>query len=74
MGGGNNAYIHLHRRIAPHAIKLAIGQYAQQTCLYVQRHIADLVEEQRAAVCLLESPLAHGIGAGKGPFLVAKQF
>jgi hypothetical protein len=38
-----------------------------------RRHVADLVEEQRAAVALLELADPTPLGAGEGPPLVAEQ-
>ena len=73
MRSGNDAYIDLHRRITTDTVELSIGQNAQQTGLYVQRHIADFIEEQRTAIGLFETTLTYGIGAGKRPFLMAKQ-
>ena len=74
MGGGDDPHIDLHRRVAAHAIKLAIRQNAQQTSLDIQRHIANFIQEQRAAVSLFKATLTDGIGAGKGPFFMPKQF
>ena len=37
------------------------------------RHVADLVQEQRAAVGVLEPPDAISIGAGEGPLHVAEE-
>ena len=48
-------------------------QHAQQRRLQRQRHRGDLVEEQRAAVGLLEAALAAPVGAGEGAALVAEQ-
>ena len=73
MRRGDNAHVHLHRRVAAHAIKLPVGQHAQQAGLNIQRHIADLVQEKRPAISLFEAPLANGIRAGKRPLLVAEQ-
>ena len=42
------------------------------TCI-VGRHVADLVEEERAAVGLLEAALAGARGAGERALLVAEQ-
>ena len=42
--------------------------------LQVERHVADLIEEQRAAIGILDlADRARG-GAGKGAFFVAEQF
>lgn len=73
MRRGDNAYVHLHRRIPAHAVKLSICQHAQQSGLYIQRHIADFIQEKRAAVSLFKASLTNGIGSGKRPFFVAEQ-
>ena len=49
-------------------------QHAQQLDLHGQAHVADFVEEQRAALGQLEAPLAGGNGAGECALLVAEQF
>ena len=54
MGGGDDADIGLDRRAAADRRVLAFLQHAQQAGLRLGRHVADLVEEQRAAVGLLE--------------------
>ncbi len=46
-------------------------EHAQQLGLQVQRHLADLVEEQGAAVRRLEVPGAPALGSGEGAALVA---
>jgi hypothetical protein len=53
---------------------MAVGQHAQQSRLQVEWHVADLVEEQRAVLCLLEAAAPRGLGAGKGAALMAEQF
>ena len=45
MGRSDNPHIHFHRRIAANAIKLTVCQHAQQTRLYIERHIANFIEE-----------------------------
>ena len=72
--GGDDAHVDLDRRLATDAIELALGQHAQQSRLQRQAHVADLVEEQRAAVGLLEAPAAQRVGAGERALLVAEQF
>src|SRR3546814_2235386 len=47
---------------------------AQQPGLRLHRHVADLVQEQRAALRLLELAGGAGMGAGEGPFFVTEQF
>ncbi|MNW22737.1 hypothetical protein D3C71_2244060 [compost metagenome] len=55
MRGGDDADIGLDRAPPPDHRVLALLQHAQQARLGVHRHIADFVEEQRAALGLLEA-------------------
>ena len=55
MGGGDDAHIGADRRAAADGGVLALLQHAQQPRLRLERHVADLVEEQRAALRLLEA-------------------
>ena len=48
-------------------------QHAQQLGLHHQRHVADFVQEQRAAVRLLELAQVPRGGAGEGALFVAEQ-
>ena len=52
----NDADIGPDQFATPHTVKLALGKDAQQARLQQQWHVADLVEEQRAAVSLFETP------------------
>ena len=70
----NDAHIDLDRGCAAHPVELAVLQYAQQSCLKVCRHVADFVEKQRAAVGLLEAPLALRLGARERAALMPKKF
>ena len=54
MRGDDHANIHAHRRAAADALDLALFENAQQLGLHDRRHVADLVEKQRAAMGLLE--------------------
>ena len=56
------------------AVILAVLQHAQQTHLQIRRHIADFVQEQRAAFGLLKATLSCGLRAGERAALVAEQF
>ena len=56
-----------------HAIEVAVGQHTQQPRLQVERHVADFVEEQRAALGLLEATAAHGLCARERIALVRAQ-
>ena len=73
VGGGDHAHVRRERRVAADAVELAVGEHAQQARLQVGRHVADLVEEERAAVGLLEAPAAHRLRAGEGAALVAEE-
>ena len=70
VGRADHAHFHATRGAAAQALELAGLQHAQQLGLALQREIADLVEEQRAAVGRLETSLAHfgraRVGAGFG--------
>ena len=57
--GGDDAHVGLDRLVAADAVEAAVGQHAQQPRLQLRRHVADLVEEQRAAFGLLEAAAAH---------------
>ena len=63
----------LMRLGAADPLELALLQHAQQLGLERRRDLADLVEEQRAAVGQLEAALAGVDGAGEGALLVAEQ-
>ena len=73
VGGGEHAHVDLERLVAADALELALLQRAQQLGLRLERHVADLVEEQRAAVGGLELAFAARDGAGEGAALVAEQ-
>ena len=73
VGRGDDAHIGLDRRAAADRGVLALLQHAQKPRLRLHRHVADLVEEQRAAFGLLEAAGAARVGAGEGALLVAEQ-
>ena len=50
VGRGDEAEVDAARHVFAQAIHLALFEHAQQVGLHVQRHFADLVEEQRAAL------------------------
>ena len=54
VGGGEDADVDLDRRAAAEPVDLALLQHAQQLGLQPHVHLADLVEQQRAAVGRLE--------------------
>ena len=74
VGGGNQADIDLDRFVAPDAFESAGLEHAQQLHLHSGVDFTDLVEEERAAVCGLESTDPSGIGIGEGVLLMTEQF
>ena len=73
VGRGQQAHIQRNRPARAHAHHLALLQHAQQLYLERRRQVADLVEEQRAAIGRLEPAGARLLGAGEGAGLVAEQ-
>ena len=75
MCGADQADVDLDRGLTAERDHLALLQHAQQPRLQVERHVADLVEEQRAAVRLQDlAARALAAGAGEGARLVPEQF
>ena len=64
----------LDRLVAADALEALVLQDAQHLGLQGRRHVADLVEKERAAVALLELADAAAVGPGEGALLVAEQF
>ena len=73
MRGRDDAHVAAHAAVAADALVGALLQHAQDLDLHRQRHVADLVEEQRAAVGHFETALARGDRAGEGSLLVTEQ-
>lgn len=73
VGRRNDANIHLDRAFGTDRIDFAFLQRAQQLDLHVERQFADLVQEERAAIGLLE--LAHMLAdrTREGALLVTEQ-
>jgi hypothetical protein len=71
--GGDDARVHGERSVPAHARERLLLDRLQQLDLERERHLADLVQEQRAAVRVLEPAglLAHG--AGECALLVAEE-
>ena len=74
VGGGDDAHVDADQFAAADAEELALGQHAQQARLQRQRHVADLVQEQAAAIGLFEAPDVPALRAGEGAGFVAEQF
>jgi hypothetical protein len=73
VGGGDDAHVHLDGLRAAHPLELLLLQHAQELGLQVEPHLADLVEQQRAAVRALEGALHALHRAGEAPLLVPEQ-
>ena len=71
--GRDQPHVGLDRLVAADPLERLFLQHAQDLALRRQRHVADLVEEQRAAVALLELADPPPLGAGEGALLVAEQ-
>ena len=71
---GNDAHVRLLGLVATDALEGALLQHAQQLDLHGQRHVADFIEEQGAALGQLEAADAAGDRTSEGALLVAEQF
>ena len=72
--GGDHADIHFAGFRCADRCKLLILQHPQDLCLQCQRHIADLIQEDRSPVRQFEFSLAICICTGKRTFAVAEEF
>ena len=63
VGCGDHAHVHPDQFAPADAEEFAFGQHPQQPGLQRQRHVADLVEEQGAAIGLLEAADMATLGA-----------
>ena len=73
MCRGHDAHVDLERSLAAEALDPLVLEDAQELGLERRRHVADLVQEQGAAVGDLELAAAGRSRAGEGPALVAEQ-
>ncbi|MNZ11188.1 hypothetical protein D3C78_280510 [compost metagenome] len=73
VGGGDDAHVDVLGLVAADPLEGALLQHAQQLDLHLQRHVADLVEEQGAAVGQFEAPCPAGDGTGEGALLMAEE-
>ena len=73
MGGRDQPDVGPDRLVAADPLERLLLQQPQDLGLGRRRHVADLVEEQRAAVALLELADPPAVGAGEGALLVAEQ-
>ena len=73
IGRGDDADVDRDRRAGADAHDLALLEDAEQLHLERRRQVADLVEEQRAAIGGLEPARLRPERAGEGALLVAEQ-
>src|SRR5262245_44210805 len=72
-GGRDETHIDRNAPVAPDAAYLRALDCAKQLGLQLDFELADLVDEQRAAVGLLEDPFARRRRTGEGASLVAEE-
>jgi hypothetical protein len=69
----DHANARLLRRMTANPVVLAVGEHAQQSHLQIRRHVADLVEEERTALGLLEPAPARALRSGERAALVPEE-
>ena len=69
----DDAHVAANGPIAADPLETALLQHAQQLDLHLQRHVADLIEEQRAALGEFEASEAGRQRAGEGALFVTEQ-
>jgi len=70
---GNNAHVDLNGPDATYPLKLLLLENPQQLGLQLQGHLADLIQEQRAAVGRLEAPMRCATAPVKRSLLVPEE-
>src|SRR5207248_846353 len=73
VGRRQDTHVDVHHVLAPYARDLAALERAEHLGLGHGVHVADLVEEQRAVVGLLEEPALLLLRAGERAALVTEQ-
>src|SRR5215472_12920497 len=73
MGRGDDSDIGADWHAAANRCELTFLKHTQEPGLSVDRHVANLVEKQCAALRLLEAPHAACGSPGESTFLVAEQ-
>ena len=74
VGCGDNANVGADRRAPADGGVFALLQDPQKAGLGIHRHVADLIEKQRAALGLFETAGSPRLGAGEGAALMAEKF
>src|SRR4051794_12697891 len=73
VGRTEDADVHAERVVLADAAEFARFEEPEQLHLHALVELADLVEEERAAVGHLEQPLAVGVGPGERTATVAEE-
>ena len=73
MSGGNHPYVHFARLVLASAANFAVFERPQQLGLHLERHLADLVQKDGAAIGCLEGTDASPIGARESTLGVSEQ-
>src|ERR1043165_9944784 len=73
MSCGDQPYVGADRLVAADALECLLLEYSQHLGLSGWRHVANLIEEESAAVTLLELSDAAAVGAGEGALFVPEQ-
>src|SRR2546423_9672826 len=74
VSGRDYANVDRDRLLATEPLNAAFLQHAHQLHLCAWRHVADLVQEQRAAIRLLETADSPQFGPGESAAFVAEEF
>ena len=72
MRRGNYAHIRCERFNASNPLETPLLKYTQELYLHIQRHIADLIEKQRASIGKFEASTARRDRTGERPFFMAE--
>src|SRR5690606_19857976 len=73
VGGADDAHVHVEGPRGADPFDLAGLERAQELGLKLEGKLTDLVEKQRAAVCLFEGPAPDGECTGEGALLVSEE-
>ena len=74
VGRGDDSHVHRHRSRPAHRGNVAALECSEDLGLRRERHVSDLVEEERPLVRLLELPHPVGHRSRKGALYVAEEF
>src|SRR3989441_5504831 len=73
VGGHDDADVYRDRSHPAHPAQLAVIEHLEELRLHLRRHLSELVEKQRSALCELEEPRLLGHRTGERASLVPKE-